>query len=247
MLRIVKGAFKRSLATAGYEIRRRLPDLDAATYTLCDLVEPYTMTSPERISALRDAVQYVLRNKVLGDIVECGVRKGGSMMVCALTILDELELRNLWLYDTFEGMSPPTGADVALISGKKADQLLNTRYRDARIWAVCALDDVKINVESTGYPKEQIRYVQGRVEDTIPVSAPECIALLRLDTDWYNSTYHELVHLSPRLSPGGVLIIDDYGVWGGSRKAVDQYFAEQRIKPLLHRIDHTGRMLVKYT
>jgi Macrocin-O-methyltransferase (TylF) len=140
----------------------------------------------------------------------------------------ESERRNLWLFDTFEGMPPPTGADVDLI-GKKADYLMSTQDREANsIWASCALDDVKRNVESTGYPKELIRYVKGRVENTIPELAPERIALLRLDTDWYDSTYHELVHLYPRLSLGGVLIIDDYGYWRGSRKAALQSRASTR-------------------
>jgi O-methyltransferase len=249
MLGIAKRTLKRCLSAAGYDlirVRQQVPDFDAVTLALCDRVKPYTITSPERISALRDAVKYVLSNKVPGDIVECGVWKGGCVMVCALTILDAQERRNLWLFDTFEGMTPPTDADVDL-GGQRADSLLNAHHETSIVWAVGALDDVKRNVETTGYPKELIRYVKGRVEDTIPGSAPERIALLRLDTDWYESTYHELVHLYPRLSPGGVLIIDDYGHWVGSRKAADQYFAEQGIHPLLHRTDYTARMLVKHT
>ena len=74
---------------------------------------------------------------------------------------------------------------------------------------------------------------------------PKQIALLRLNTDWFESTYHELVHLYPLLSKGGVLIIDDYGHWQGARKAVDTYFKEQGIYPLLHRIDYTGRIMQK--
>jgi hypothetical protein len=187
----------------------------------------------------------VLFNKVPGDVVECGVWKGGSMMVCALTILDAQQRRNLWLFDTFEGMSPPTEDDVDLY-GRQAANLLEQDDRETgSVWALGTLDEVKTNIESTGYPKELVRYVKGRVEDTIPGSAPERIALLRLDTDWYESTYHELVNLYSRLSLGGVLIIDDYGHWRGSRKATDQYFAEQGIHPLLHRIDYTGRILVK--
>jgi hypothetical protein len=85
----------------------------------------------------------------------------------------------------------------------------------------------------------------GKVEDTIPADIPEKIALLRLDTDWYESTKHELIHLFPRLQKGGVLIIDDYGFWKGARKAVDEYFAENNIQILLNRIDDTGRMAIK--
>jgi hypothetical protein len=96
----------------------------------------------------------------------------------------------------------------------------------------------------TGYPLKQVRFVRGRVEDTLPQEALEQISVLRLDTDWYESTRHELAHLFPRLVRGGVLLCDDYGFWGGARKAVDQCIAAHRIPLLLHRIDHTGRAAI---
>jgi hypothetical protein len=104
---------------------------------------------------------------------------------------------------------------------------------------------VKQAVYSTGYNRDKFHFVQGMVEDTLPEKAPEQIALLRLDTDWYESTRHELIHLFPRLSRGGVLIIDDYGDWEGARKAVDEYIAQHNVAILLNRIDHTGRIGVK--
>jgi O-methyltransferase len=79
----------------------------------------------------------------------------------------------------------------------------------------------------------------------LPEFAPECISLLRLDTDWYESTRHELIHLFSRISKGGVIIIDDYGHWKGAREAVDEYIRENNIKILLNRIDYTGRIGVK--
>jgi O-methyltransferase len=106
-----------------------------------------------------------------------------------------------------------------------------------------ALAEVQAAMRSTGYPEHQIGYVSGRVEETIPESAPSEIALLRLDTDWYGSTRHELEHLYPRLVSGGVLIVDDYGHYAGARQAVDEYFAGRPI--LLARVDYTGRMAVK--
>jgi hypothetical protein len=84
--------------------------------------------------------------------------------------------------------------------------------------------------------------IAGKVEETLPEHAPESIALLRLDTDWYESTRHELEHLFPRVVAGGVLLLDDYGHWKGSRKAVDEYFAAQGITMLLNRVDYTGRL-----
>jgi hypothetical protein len=88
----------------------------------------------------------------------------------------------------------------------------------------------------------RIHFHTGMVEDTIPRLAPERIAILRLDTDWYVSTKHELEWLWPRLSSGGVLIIDDYGHFTGARKAVDEFFGGQTF---LFRIDYTGRLVTK--
>jgi len=104
---------------------------------------------------------------------------------------------------------------------------------------------VRRNMLGTRYPEKKIHLIKGKVEDTVPQHAPEKIALLRLDTDWYESTKHELVHLYPRLVPNGVLIIDDYGHWQGAREAVDEYFAGQKFKPLLNRLDYTGRLVIK--
>jgi hypothetical protein len=240
-----KEAAKYLLAKAGYRLVKNA-DMDAQAQKILEQAGPYTMTSKESILALRDSVNYIVSNQVPGDIVECGVWRGGSMMACALTLLGAGERRTLWLYDTFEGMTPPGDADVFLPTGEHAGILLNAdNKRTSYAWACCPLEEVKANLESTGYPKELIRYVKGPVEKTIPRFAPKRIALLRLDTDWYQSSYHELVHLYPRLSPRGVLIIDDYGAWAGSQKATDQYFAENGLHPLLHRVDARIRMVIK--
>lgn len=217
----------------------RYADLSPDRLALFARVQPYTQTSLERVTALADAVEYVIGAGLPGDFVECGVWRGGSSMAAALTLLrlgaDE---RRLWLYDTFGRMPPPgrrdrdyAGRDVA---GHEASMLGEVGL---------SLADVQTAMRSTGYPAEQIRYVQGLVEATIPASAPAEIALLRLDTDWYESTHHELEHLYPRLVSGGVLIVDDYGHYAGARQAVDEYFAERPI--LLARVDYTGRMAVK--
>jgi hypothetical protein len=85
------------------------------------------------------------------------------------------------------------------------------------------------------------------VQTTLPETIPERVALLRLDTDWYESTYHEMVHLYPRLAHKGMLILDDYGSFEGARRAVDQYFAENQVGDFLSRIDATGRLAIKLT
>jgi hypothetical protein len=210
-------------------------------------VQPYTLTTPERIIALTRAVEYVVEREIAGDIVECGVWKGGSMMAAALTLqrLGDLE-RSLYLFDTYEGMSAPTDEDVASFDGRSAAQLMAGSDTDASAaWWAASLQEVKSNLDSTGFPGSRAHFIKGMVEDTIPEAAPRSISLLRLDTDWYESTRHELLHLYPRLSPSGVLIIDDYGFWKGSRKATDEYFSGKVGRPLLQRIDSTGRLAIK--
>jgi O-methyltransferase len=220
-----------------------LPDLPDTFNSLYDRVRPFTMTSVERLYALHEAIRYVVAADVPGDVVECGVWRGGSSMMAALTLRQVGASRRIWLYDTFEGMPPPGENDVRY-SGESAESLLESAERAPGAWnewAWATLDDVRANMASTGY--DALEYVAGPVENTVPEQAPGQIALLRLDTDWYESTRHEMEHLYPRLSDGGVLIIDDYGHWQGARRAIDEYFADRPV--LLNRIDYTGRIAVK--
>ena len=227
-------------------MRRRFPDVDSKVRAIFSKVTPYTMTSPERVIGLCDAVRYVVAGGIEGAIVECGVWRGGSSMAAAL-MLSALgaAVRDLYLFDTFEGMSEPGEHDRRASDAAGAADLLAATGREAKVWAYSPLDEVRRNLASTGYPTDRVHFVQGKVEDTIPAGAPETIALLRLDTDWYESTRHELEHLFPRLVPGGVLIIDDYGAWEGARRAVDEFIASGKIRILLNRIDETGRVGVK--
>lgn len=205
------------------------------------------MTSPERVNSLINAVQYVVKNRIDGAFVECGVWKGGSSMAMALT-LNRLgsEKRDLYLYDTFSGMSAPTDVDISIFGKAAHKKFSETSISDdVSDWCFSPLEEVKKNLYGTGYDKERFHFVKGKVEETIPKSIPREISLLRLDTDWYESTKHELIHLFPLLKPNGVLIIDDYGHWEGARKAVDEYISDNNIQILLNRIDATGRIAVK--
>jgi O-methyltransferase len=228
------------------DVPRLPPDFAHQTAAMINRVAPFTMTSPERLFALRQAVQYVVRNKIAGDIVECGVWRGGSMMAVALTLLELGALeRKLWLFDTFEGMPPPTEADVDL-AGTPASKILQMTDKQTSIyWGYGPLEQVQWVMRQSGYDPSKIVMVKGKVEETVPANAPDQIALLRLDTDWYESTYHEMVHLYPRLAVGGILIVDDYGHWQGARRAVDQYLQEKNLRLLLNRVDYTARVAVK--
>jgi hypothetical protein len=212
-------------------------------------VRRHTLTSPARVASLCDSVEYLVGNDIDGDIAECGVWKGGSMMAAALTLLRLGDTRrHLYLYDTYEGMTEPTEEDApsaydAFASPLKRWKRITGKGRE---WAGVSLPAVQAAIESTGYPKDRIHCIAGKVEDTIPAQSPSGpIALLRLDTDWYESTKHELEHLYPALVDGGVLIIDDYGHYEGARKAVDEYFAATGEAILLSRIDYTGRVAIK--
>ena len=221
---------------------------DKTFWNFYEKCQPYTMTSVERMFALYQATNYVIDQNIKGDFVECGVWRGGSSLMVAQVLQHRgLSDRHLYLYDTFEGMSEPTAEDVDF-RGQKADQMLEQTQdkKETSVWCLANLDDVKLTMSNSKFPSENIHYVEGKVEDTIPVTVPVGpIALLRLDTDWYTSTKHELIHLYPSLSPDGVLIIDDYGHWEGCRKAVDEYFAEQKQTIFLQRIDYTGRLAIK--
>ena len=226
------------------ELRSAVEDQDDETVRF---VQPYTMTSPQRIRALCSAVRYIESAAIEGAVVECGVWRGGSMMAVARTLSNiSAANRDLYLFDTFEGMTEPGPHDVA-ITGETAKCLLEqgARTEEDLVWCYAPGERVAEALALTKYPKRLIHLIPGRVEQTLVTAAPKHIALLRLDTDWYESTRYEMEILFPRLRRGGVLIIDDYGHWQGARRAVDEYVNGHQIKLLLHPIDYTGRIGVK--
>ncbi len=248
-------AARRVLRTFGLDVVRyappppaqRPPDFDADERAIFKRVRPFTLTSEERVSALVRAVRYVVAAGIPGDFVECGVWRCGSMMAVALTLLQSgVRDRSLHLFDTYGGMTEPAEVDVDAQGAAAAPRFLAERTGpDASTWCYAPEEEARTNMLSTGYPADRLRFVKGRVEDTIPGCAPERIALLRLDTDWYGSTLHELRHLYPRLAVGGVLLLDDYGYWRGCQKATDEYLATLASPPLLCRIDLAGVIAVK--
>lgn len=223
-----------------------LSDLDPDFHSLVEFVKPYTMTSIERLYDLYKSVEYVVKAKIPGDFLECGVWRGGSMMLVAkiLVCLGDTS-RKLYLFDTFEGHpKPDSELDVDLWGNRAVNEWVNYRKTDeSSDWAFVSIEEVRSNMEKTGYPMASVEFVKGMVEKTAPTLHIEELALARLDTDWYESARVGLATFWPRLVPGGVLIIDDYGHYQGQRKAVDEYFAPNPV--LLHRVDYSCRTVVK--
>lgn len=227
-------------------------DFDAEFRPIYEACRPFTMTGPLRMHALYDAVRHIESANIAGDIVECGVWRGGSAMVAAMTLLALGRTdRTIWLFDTYEGMTLPTDRDVDL-DGRSALLRWNTEWSKTSKgngagsdWCMASIEEVRANLLSTGYPEDRLRFIKGKVEATIPADGLDRVALLRLDTDWYESTYHEFVHLYPKLATGGILILDDYGSWQGAREATDRYFEEAGNKPFLGRIDEAARVGIK--
>jgi hypothetical protein len=221
-------------------------DYDDEAKDVIRAVKPWTMTGPDKMFALIQTVRYVARHRIPGDVVECGVWRGGSMQAVARTLMAHGDTtRDLHLFDTYEGMPPPSERDTRRSDERTAaDLLAEESPQNSMVWAVATLEDVQDGMAKVGYPAERVHFVKGKVEDTIPEHAPERISILRLDTDWYESTKHELEHLYPRLSSGGVLLLDDYGYWEGAREAVDEFLDATGERLLLMRMA-SGRLAVK--
>jgi len=205
----------------------------------------YSMTTIERQWALIQSIEYIHRAGIDGDIAECGVWRGGNLIIAAMVQRRLGRAATIWGYDTFEGMPAPTEVDRALHYEEVAAATFKKKQRgEFSDWCYCPIDEVKANL-ARHQADVDVRLVKGKVEDTLvdPANLPERIALLRLDTDWYESTKIELEVLYPRLVPGGVLIIDDFGDWAGAQLAVEEYFCDRPV--WMHRVDRACRLAVK--
>lgn len=199
--------------------------------------KPFTMLSKERIYANIDSVVNIVNNNIFGDIIEIGVWKGGSILSMILA-LEELDVsRNIKLYDTFSGMTEPTSKDYQINDGVSADALKN----DQLIKAYCELEEVKRNIFNNTKLEHNIEFIKGDICNA--EIFPQSISILRLDTDWYESTKYELEKFYPLVSNNGIIIIDDYGHWAGSKLAVDEFIKNKNIE--LNKIDYTGVYFIK--
>ncbi len=234
-------------ASRHYHQATGMSDMDPSFLPIYERCRQFSMTSAERMYSLYKAIQYIQQGAVEGDIVECGVWRGGSMMVAAeaLKLFGGPE-RRMHLFDTYEGLPEPTPEDVDVWGNEAKSWWQQKRMsKTSSDWARAHLDEVRHNMSLTGFPEKNLEYIKGMVENTIPAHAPDKIALLRLDTDWYASTKHEMEHLFPRLSRNGILIIDDYGHFKGAKRAVDGYLEAAKIPLMLIRVDYTGRIAIK--
>lgn len=226
-------------------VQNLIPEITPDEIEVLSRYREFTVTQTERQWALLSSIRYLNKAGIEGDIVECGVWRGGSMMLAKDLCSDSPNARQFYLYDTFSGMSEPTDDDVSHIEPPARQTYQAPPSEGHTGWVAASLDEVTDNFRRAGLLDDSVNFIKGKVEETLAdeQNLPRRIALLRLDTDWYESTKIELEVLYPRLVPGGVLIIDDYGHWAGARKAVDEYFTDEAI--LLNRIDYSARLLIR--
>jgi O-methyltransferase len=252
---MLKQIAKAALNSLGYELRKiqhKMPveltkeEAEIITWVMSNKL---TMVSYERLWATLMACKYVVDQNIDGDFVECGVWRGGNAIVAAEIFKLYNSPKKVWLFDTFKGMTAPTEEDVRISDGKLAKhRYLSDDRGTHNEWCYASIDDVRNNFIKKGLLSKNVVFVEGDILETLnntPPEVPSKISVLRLDTDWYESTKMELEILYPALSVGGCLIIDDYGAWSGSKKATDEYFQKLNRRPFLQYTDKTGRIAVK--
>jgi hypothetical protein len=239
-------ALGRRISTEYKGLCSDIPELDNRDEAYLARVRQLSMTSPIAQWEFIRALRYIEHAGIPGDIVECGVWRGGNLVLAGLLREELKSNRAIHAFDTYAGMTPPTVHDrKTLVDVHTAAKFQRLERDGHNEWCYASIDDVRSNFAGVLGAEAQLNTIKGPVQETLaePSNLPEKIAILRLDTDFYDSTKIELEILYPRLQPGGVLIVDDYGEWAGARKAVDEYFADQFV--WLQRVTHTVRMMIK--
>lgn len=253
VLRLFKSFFKKIgydlSKLEKYSLDKNFPELTTFEKKIFGDISEYTMTSPERIFALMKSIEFIRKKNVQGDFVECGVWRGGNLILFQKYIEKFKLKKKIFAFDTFSGMTDPQTFDKTF-DNKSAKELLNKlNYKEINrknniLIAECSKKDVYKNFQKFSKNNNLI-CIEGNVEKTLKnkKNLPKKISILRLDTDWYESTKIELEKLYPLLQKNGILIIDDYGYWKGARKAVDEYFLNKNV--VMFKIDFTGRIIIK--
>jgi O-methyltransferase len=252
LLRLFKSLFKKInydlIKNKPYDVAKNFPETSEYEKELFDICSNYSMTGHDRMFSLMKSLDFIIQNNVDGDFVECGVWKGGNLIMFQKYVEKYNLNKKIYAYDTFEGMSPPDKIDKTFDGESASLQLdkLEKKNVDRKkniLIADCSIEEVKNNFEKYS-TKNNLICVKGKVEDTLidKKNLPNKISILRLDTDWYTSTKKELEILYPLLEKNGILLIDDYGYWQGARKAVDEFFKDKKVT--MFKIDFTGRMII---
>jgi hypothetical protein len=258
---MIKKSIKRALAAAGIEVRRARSyeptEIDPVEFTRADLDVLHfvldnrlTMGRRERLIATINACKHAVQAGIDGDFVECGVWRGGNSIAAKLTFENYGSDKKVWLFDTFTGMTEPSEVDTSRFVKKSSlERFRETQKDQHNEWCFASIEDVRANFEQAGADLSRVQFVAGDVTKTLAdeQNLPDRLCVLRLDTDWYDSTRAELEILYPRLSTGGSLLIDDFGHWDGARRAVEEYLGTlpPASRPLLHFTDYSGRSGVK--
>lgn len=257
-MNIFKQSVKTALSLVGLDIRRssnrrkNVPveftneEKDLFSYVK---EKNLSMASDERLFTTMMACKHALERGIEGDFVECGVWRGGNALLAAGIFKLHGSTQKVYLFDTFEGMTEPTIHDKETQTDKKAVSEFNENQKTpGQHWYFALIEEVKNNFSRAKLLRDNIIFVKGDVLKTLDNGSnlPSRISVLRLDTDWYESTKKELEVLYPKVGLGGVLIIDDYGHWSGARKATDEYFHKYGKRPFLQYTDYTGRVGVKF-
>lgn len=246
-LKIIKLEGKNQLT---YPVEATKRDIEIMKYILSpeNKSNSISMVSIDRLWAVIQATKYIVNNNIEGDFVECGVWRGGCSLAVAMVLEDLKSDRKVFLFDTFEGMTEPTNYDVSHFNLVAKNKFLSSKRSGYNSWCYASIEDVKEQFKKFGL-ENKASFIKGDVLKTLSEESnlPKKIALLRLDTDWYESTKFEMKVLYPRLEKHGILLIDDYGHWKGSKKAIDEYFINEKPSshPLMWKIDYTGRGIIK--
>jgi hypothetical protein len=258
MIKSIKRSTQSFLGLFGYQlVNQRLQSAAIAPIELnsedIELVkwvhdEELSMVSLAGLFSTLAAAKYVAENDIDGDFVECGVWRGGNSIIAAEIFRRYSTQKRVFLFDTFKGMTEPTQHDRSVENDQPAlKEYIRLQGETHNLWCFAPLDEVRGNFRRRNLLDQNVVFVEGPVEKTLLQSdlVPPRISFLRLDTDWYESTKVELEVLYPSLTKGGVLVIDDYGYWSGSKKATDEYFSIRKPRPLFHATDDTRRIGVK--
>lgn len=202
-------------------------------------VKPFTKSTTQRLTSMADALSIIEQENIPGDVVECGVWRGGNIMLARIMAPN----RTCWAYDTFDGMTEPDHKLDVKPDGWRAIDRWKAKADNGHKWNAVSLQEVQDHFISIGLDFQNIHFVEGPVELSLDIVSPMRISILRLDVDWYLPTKVAMKKLYPRLSGGGFLIVDDYGHWMGCRKAVDDYFGH--FVPPFHDADYSCRVFRK--